>query len=113
MPHPEPEPAQRPFPDPDRSLAPRKPRTPGGMVYLVVLAVTLGGIVAVAVGRWQLGLAGMGAAFLAGALARLALSEDAAGMLKVRRKLVDVLSLALIGAGLVALALVIPVQPPL
>jgi hypothetical protein len=113
MPPAEPEPTQRPFPDPDRSLAPRRPRTPGGVVYLAVLAVTLAGIVVVALGRWQLGLTAMGAAFLAGALARLVLREDAAGMLKVRRKLVDVFMLALIGAGLVAVALVIPPQPPL
>jgi hypothetical protein len=102
---------QRPFPDPEHSIAPRRPRTPGGVAYLGVLVATLAGVGVVVLGPWRLGLVLAGAALVFGATVRLALRDDAAGMLGVRRKLVDVLTLAALGGGLVVLAVVIPDQP--
>ncbi len=101
----------RPYPDPEHSLAPRKPRTVGGVVYLGVLAVTLGGVTLVAFDRWRLGLAVVGGALLCGALARLVIPKANAGMLGMRPKLVDALIFAGLGAALVTLSRVIPNGP--
>jgi hypothetical protein len=103
----------RPFPDPEHSIAPRKPRTVGGAVYLTVLAATVGGLGLVALDRWRLGLGVIGVALLCGALGRLVVPKDNAGMLGMRPRVVDVLALVLLGGGLVVLASVIPEQPPL
>jgi hypothetical protein len=94
----------RPFPDPEHSIAPRKPRTVGGAVFLVVLAVTLLGLLLVVLGPWRGGLMVMGGSAILGGLARLVLREEAAGMLGVRRKLVDVSTLVGLGAALCLLA---------
>ncbi len=101
----------RPFPDPEHSIAPRKPRTIGGVVFLLVLAGTLGGLAVVVLGPWRLGLAGTGVVLLVGALARLVIPEEDAGMLGVRRKVVDVVTLTILGTALVVLAAVIPPPP--
>lgn len=103
----------RPFPDPEHSLAPRKPRTIGGAAYLVVLAATAAGLALLAFSRWRLGLSVVGGALLWGALARLVIPDRSSGMLGMRPKLVDVLVMGAIGAGLVVLAAVIPDQPAL
>ena len=103
----------RPFPDPEHSIAPRKPRTVGGVVYLAVLAATCAGLLLVAIGPWRLGLGVIGGALLVGALLRLVIPGDSAGMLGMRPKVVDVLVLLVLGAGLVVLAGVIPDQPRL
>jgi hypothetical protein len=100
-----------PYPEPEHSLTPRKPRTPGGMVYLTVLLATALGIGVVMLDRWRAGLMLMGGALLCGAVARVALREHDAGMLGIRRKAVDVVTLVVLGSGLVALAAVIPDQP--
>ena len=113
-PEPEPEPEPAPGPDPDgHSIAPRRPRTVGGVVFLLVLAATLVGVGVVALSDWQAGLIVTGAALLGAALVRLVLPGSQAGMLGVRRKLVDVTTLVLLGGGLVALAVLIPPRPPL
>ena len=103
----------RPFPDPEHSIAPRKPRTVGGVVYLAVLGATAAGLVLVALDRWRLGLGVIGVALLCGAFGRLVIPRDNAGMLGMRPRLVDVAALVLLGTGLVVLASVIPEQPPL
>jgi hypothetical protein len=94
----------RPFPDPEHSIAPRKPRTVGGVVFLVILAATLVGLLLVIVGPWRSGLMVMGASVVVGGLARLVLPEESAGMLGVRRKLVDVTTLVGLGGALCLLA---------
>lgn len=103
----------RPLPDPDRNITPRKPRTPGGVVYLLVLGATLVGLILVVADRWRTGFIVMGGAMVLGAAMRMLLSPDAAGMLGLRRKLVDVATMAVLGGGLIVLATVIPDQPPL
>lgn len=94
----------RPFPDPEHSIVPRKPRTVGGVVFLGVLAVTLVGLLLVVVGPWRSGLMVMGGSAVLGGLARLVLREESAGMLGVRRKLVDVTTLVGLGSALCLLA---------
>ena len=103
----------RPYPDPEHSLAPRKPRTVGGIVYLVVLAATATGLALVAFDSWRLGLGVIGGSLVGGALARLVIPQTNAGMLGMRPKVVDVPVLVLLGTALVVLARVIPNQPPL
>ncbi len=103
----------RPFPDPEHSITPRKPRTVGGAVYLMVLAATGAGLGLVAFGPWRLGLGIIGIALLCGAVGRLVIPSGNAGMLGMRPKMVDVLALVLLGTGLVVLASVIPERPPL
>ncbi len=107
-PLPEGEEDSRPYPQPEHSLAPRKPRTFGGVVYLGVLVATLVGVVMVALDEWRAGLTTIGLSVLVGGLARLVLPNDNAGMLRIRRKLIDVLTLVVLGGALVVLAAVIP-----
>ena len=53
----------------------------------------------------------MGASVIMGMWLRAFLPEDRAGLLRVRRKWIDVLTLGVLGAGLTILALIVP-QPP-
>jgi hypothetical protein len=107
-PLPEGEEDSRPYPQPEHSLAPRKPRTVGGVVYLGVLIATLAGVVVVALGEWRSGLTTIGVAVLVGGVGRLVLRNSSAGMLGIRRKLIDVVTLLLLGGALVVLAAIIP-----
>ncbi len=93
--------------------APRRiPSTLGGLVYLIVVAASVVGLLVVAFGPWRRGVALIGAALLLGALLRAVLPANNAGMLRVRRnRWVDVLMLAGVGAALIVLASVIPNQP--
>ena len=90
----------------------RVPSTIGGLVYLLVVASTIAGLLVVAFGPWRRGVAVMGVALVIGALMRASLREPDAGMLRVRRnRWIDVLMLAGVGLALVVLAGVIPNQP--
>ena len=94
----------RPLPQREHSIAPRKPRTLGGAAFLLVLAGPVVGVLVVVAGRVQTGLTTAGCAVLGGAVARLVLPRHQAGMLGVRRKLIDVVTLAVLGGGLVLVA---------
>lgn len=90
----------------------RIPSTLGGLVYLVVVALSAVGLLVVAFGPWRRGVALMGVALLLGAVMRALLRDRDAGMLRVRRlRWVDVLMLGGVGAALLVLASVIPNQP--
>jgi hypothetical protein len=82
------------------------------VVYLAVLGSAAAGLLLTVAGAWRAGLSLVGAALLVGALARLALPERRAGMLRVRRKWSDVAMLTLAGVGLIVLAIVVPDQLP-
>ncbi|MGN6781168.1 MAG: DUF3017 domain-containing protein [Marmoricola sp.] len=97
-----------PVPPPEQ---PRRPSTLGGAVYLVVVAVCLGGLLVVAFGPWRRGITLIGSALLLAALFRVALTERSSGMLRVRGRWFDTVALAGVGALLVVLAAVIPNQP--
>ena len=91
----------------------RIPSTIGGMVYLLVVAASGIGLLIVAFGPWRRGVALIGAALILGALARIVLSDNNAGMLRVRRsRWADVLMLGGVGVTLIVLASVIPNQTP-
>jgi hypothetical protein len=92
------------------SLQPRKPRTRGGKVYLAVLLVAAGGIGLVLAGLWRPGTSILGVAFLIATAGRIVLPDQDAGMLKLRRKAIDVPTLLAIGVALVAIAAVVPEQ---
>ena len=76
-------------------------------MFLAVLATTLLAVAVVVAGRVQAGLSTAGAALLGGAVARLVLPRQQAGMLGVRRKLIDVTTMAALGAGLLVVAALI------
>jgi hypothetical protein len=91
----------------------RYPSTVGGALYLVVLAVSAVGLGIVSQGSWRPGVRWIAAGLLFGALVRLVIPAPQAGMLAVRRRAVDVLILAVVGATLWFLSTSIPNQPPL
>lgn len=95
------------------SQEPRRiPSTPGGLVYLIVVAISAVGLLIVAFGPWRRGVALIGVALLVGALMRALLRDRDAGMLRVRRsRWVDVLMLGGVGTTMIVLASVIPNQP--
>lgn len=86
----------------------KKPSTTGGIGYLVVVAGLAVGMVVVALGAWRTGVTIMGLSFALAFVMRAALPDGRAGMLRVRRRLLDVAVLALCGAVLLLLAVVIP-----
>ena len=90
----------------------RIPSTVGGMIYLIVVGVTIAGLLVVAFGPWRRGVGLIGLSLLAGALMRALLRDRDAGMLRVRRnRWVDVLTLGAVGTTLLVLVSVIPDQP--
>lgn len=115
---PDPTPDQDAVDEDGRSLPPlrevaeiSKPSTPGGLIYLCVLGGALTGVVIAAFGAWRTGVSWLAISLLAAAAARLALSDDSAGMLRVRRKIIDATILVGLGAVLLFLAATIPDQP--
>lgn len=85
--------------------------TLGGLVYLIVVAVSALGLVVVALGPWRRGVALIGLALLLGAVMRAVLGDADAGMLRVRRsRWLDCLMLAGVGLAMIVLAAVIPNQ---
>jgi hypothetical protein len=96
----------------DRDEGPRRlPRTIGGMVYILVVGMAVAGLGITVAGAWRTGVGWIGAGLLLGALARAVLSERGAGMLRVRRRWADVLTMTLVGVALIVLAVVVPEQP--
>ncbi|HLN75706.1 MAG TPA: DUF3017 domain-containing protein [Nocardioidaceae bacterium] len=89
----------------------RRPQTIGGAVYLVVVAIALTGLAITVLGAWRTGVVWMGISLLVGGGARLVLPERQAGMLRVRRKVSDVVMLFGAGIALIVLAIVVPNQP--
>ena len=88
----------------------------GALTYLAILVVTAAGLYI----AWRQGSQGggkggvvAGSALLVAAIARLALPGKVAGLLASRRRLTDVLTLAVFGAGLLVAGLVLPRLGPL
>ena len=91
----------------------RYPSTIGGAFYLLVLAITVGGLTVAAVADWRIGIRILGGALLFAAAVRLVLGPRDAGMLAVRHKALDVTLLTGLGVALIFLASSIPDQPGL
>jgi hypothetical protein len=86
----------------------QKPSTTGGIIYLTVVAMLLAGLVIVLLGGWRSGVALMGASFGVAFVARSVLPDDRAGMLRIRRRVVDLAAMGLCCVGMFVLAVVIP-----
>lgn len=86
----------------------RKPSTTGGIIYLICLGILAVGVGLVAVGSWRTGVTAMSACFGVAFVARLLLSEERAGMLRVRRRVIDLVGLAICAGSLLVLVATIP-----
>ncbi len=102
-------PVPDPLPPPRRGLL----ATFGGLIYLVVVAITVVGLGLVAFGPWRRGIAVVGIGFLFASGMRLVINERESGLLRVRGRWFDVAALAGVGVALIALATNIPDQPGL
>jgi hypothetical protein len=91
----------------------RYPSTIGGLFYLLVVTASAVGLGIVTQGNWRLGVRWIAVALVVAALLRLVIPAPQAGMLAVRRRSVDVLILAVLGAALWFLSTSIPNQPVL
>ena len=96
-------------PDPVTPREPRAPwsRLPAEWPMLLVLAIALVGLLRVATAHWREGSVLLGVALLLGALLRVVLPPDRAGLLAIRSWAVDVLSYAGLGVVVVLLAVTI------
>jgi hypothetical protein len=86
----------------------KRPSTTGGLVYLVVVGTLMIGLAVVALGPWRTGVAVMGCALTVAFAARAVLPDERAGMLRIRRRFVDLTTLAVCAAGMFALVAAIP-----
>lgn len=89
----------------------KTPSTTGGIIYLAVLAGVVVGLAIVAVGAWRAGIVTMGASFGLALVARAVLPDERAGMLRIRRRFVDLTAMAICCGGMLILAAVIPHSP--
>jgi hypothetical protein len=85
----------------------KTPSTTGGIVYLVVVATLVVGLCLVAAGPWRGGVIVMAGALGLAFVARAVLPDDRAGMLRIRRRFVDLTTMAVCCVGMLVLALVI------
>jgi hypothetical protein len=92
------------------STAPAEPNALAWVLYLVVLAGVAAGLFIACQGSRSAarGTAVVGCSLLAAGLARLVLPPRYAGPLASRRKASDVLAFAALGAGVLAVALMLP-----
>jgi hypothetical protein len=99
-----------PGPPPPRARARRGGPRLAQLPYLIVIACTAAGCLWAWRGQHDVGSGAevVGGGLLAAAIGRLLLPHSAAGLLASRRRFIDVLTLGALGAGLVALALVLP-----
>ncbi len=88
----------------------QKPSTTGGIVYLIVMAVLLIGLGIVTFGAWRTGVVVIGSSFGLAFAFRAVLPDERAGMLRVRRRVFDLVVLAVCCTGTIVLAAVIPTR---
>lgn len=86
----------------------KKPSTTGGIIYLAVLGTVVVGLALVAAGVWRTGIVTMGCAFGVAFAARAVLPDERAGMLRIRRRFVDLTAMAICCGGMIVLAAIIP-----
>ena len=90
----------------------QKPSTTGGIFFLICVGLMLAGLVLVAFAPWRSGVTLMGMAFALAFIMRMVLPDDRAGMLRVRRRLLDLVVLAMCSGLLLSLAILIPNRQP-
>jgi Protein of unknown function (DUF3017) len=95
----------------DASGPRRRPRLVTQLPYWLVLAGIVAGLLTVRGGGQAVrgGTLVIAGALLAGSLARLVLPEGKAGMLRSRRRIVDVGALGVLGVGLLVAGLIVAV----
>ncbi len=86
----------------------KKPSTTGGIIYLAVVAMLLVGLGVVVAGSWRLGVALMGGSFAVAFVARSVLPDDRAGMLRIRRRSVDLTTMGICCVGMLLLSALVP-----
>ena len=89
----------------------RLPRSRGSQIYLLLLFGVFAGLMLVVGGPWRAGLMVVGGTFVVAALARVVVSAEHVGMLRVRGKAFDVFWTATLGVSLCLLALLVPPGP--
>jgi hypothetical protein len=85
----------------------KKPSTTGGIIYLAVVAAMLVGVGIVVAGEWRLGVFVMATSFGVAALSRAVLPDERAGMLQIRRRFVDITTMAICSGGMFVLGALI------
>ncbi len=86
----------------------QKPSTTGGIIYLSVVSILLVGLGVVLAGGWRTGVALMSLGFGVAFVARSVLPDHRAGMLRVRRRFVDLTTMAICCVAMFVLSVVIP-----
>jgi Protein of unknown function (DUF3017) len=89
----------------------QKPSTTGGIIYLTVVAMLLAGLVVVLLGGWRSGVALMGASFGVAFVARSVLPDNRAGMLRIRRRMVDLTAMGVCSVAMLVLSVIISNRP--
>jgi hypothetical protein len=89
----------------------RLPRSRGSQIYLLLLIGVFVGLVMVVSGPWRAGLMVVGATFVVASLARVLVSAEHVGMLRVRSKAFDIFWTTTLGISLCLLALLVPPGP--
>ncbi len=89
----------------------RLPRSRGSQIYLLLLLGVFVGLLMVVSGPWRAGLVLVGATFVVATLARVVVSAEHVGMLRVRSKAFDIFWTATLGISLCLLALLVPAGP--
>jgi hypothetical protein len=85
----------------------KKPSTTGGIIYLAVVAATVVGVGIAAAGAPRLGSFVLAAAFGFAALSRAVLPDERAGMLRIRRRFVDITTMGVCSVGMLVLGALI------
>jgi Protein of unknown function (DUF3017) len=87
------------------------PRSRGSQIYLLLLFGVCVGLLMVVSGPWRAGLMVVGGTFVVAALARVVVSAEHVGMLRVRSKAFDIFWTGMLGISLCLLALLVPPGP--
>jgi hypothetical protein len=81
---------------------------PGTAAFAVTVGLAVFALALALFGAWEVTVWLLAAALVGAAMTRLLLPEERAGLLRVRRKAVDVLAYASLGAGIVLVFLSLP-----
>lgn len=89
----------------------QKPSTTGGIIYLLVVATALVGLGIVVAGEYRGGIMVMAGAFGFACISRAVLPDERAGMLRIRRRMVDITTMAVCSVGMFVLAALLSERP--
>ncbi|HYJ67781.1 MAG TPA: DUF3017 domain-containing protein [Nocardioidaceae bacterium] len=77
---------------------------------MVAISVVVG-LVLAATGPWRIGVGVCGGGLIAAGLGRATIPDRMAGLLRIRRRGTDVVTMLALGIALVVLAVIVPDQP--